>query len=36
VLIMDTVVCLTPAKWETVLGQFAGYLIHGALRRPDH
>ena len=35
-LIMDTVVCVTPAKWETVLGQFAGYRIHGALRRPDH
>ena len=23
---MDTVVCLTLAKWETVSGQFGGYL----------
>ena len=26
VLVMDTVVCLTLAKWETVSGQFGGYL----------
>jgi hypothetical protein len=25
-LVIDTVVCLTPAKWETVSGQFGGYL----------
>jgi hypothetical protein len=25
-LIIDTVVCLTLAKWETVSGQFGGYL----------
>jgi hypothetical protein len=24
--VMDTVVCLTLAKWETVSGQFGGYL----------
>jgi hypothetical protein len=24
-LIIDTVVCLTLAKWETVSGQFGGY-----------
>ena len=23
---MDTVVCLTLAKWETLSGQFGGYL----------
>src|SRR5215471_19019958 len=26
-LVIDTVVCLTLAKWETVSGQFEGYLI---------
>jgi hypothetical protein len=26
-LLIDTVVCLTLAKWETVSGQFGGYLI---------
>jgi hypothetical protein len=25
-LVIDTVVCLTLAKWETVSGQFGGYL----------
>jgi hypothetical protein len=25
-LVMDTVVCLTLDKWETVSGQFGGYL----------
>jgi len=25
-LVIDTVVCLTLAKWETVSGQFRGYL----------
>jgi hypothetical protein len=25
-LLIDTVVCLTLAKWETVSGQFGGYL----------
>jgi len=27
VLVIDTVVCLTLAKWETVSGRFGGYLI---------
>jgi hypothetical protein len=33
-LVIDTVVCLTLAKWETVSGQFGGYLNegHSALR----
>ena len=26
-LVIDTVVCLTLAKWETVSGRFGGYLI---------
>jgi hypothetical protein len=26
-LVIDTVVCLTLAKWETVSDQFGGYLI---------
>jgi hypothetical protein len=26
VLVIDTVVCLTLAKWETVSGRFGGYL----------
>ena len=25
-LVIDTLVCLTLAKWETVFGQFGGYL----------
>jgi hypothetical protein len=25
-LVIDTVVCLTLAKWETVSGRFGGYL----------
>jgi hypothetical protein len=25
-LVIDTVVCLTLAKWETMSGQFGGYL----------
>ena len=28
-LVIDTVVCLTLAKWETVSGQFGGYLSRG-------
>jgi hypothetical protein len=28
-LVIDTVVCLTLAKWETVSGQFGGYLTGG-------
>jgi hypothetical protein len=32
-LVIDTVVCLTLAKWETVSGQFGGYLIVGKYRR---
>src|SRR5262249_31241559 len=28
-LVIDTVVCLTLAKWETVSGQFGGYLRVG-------
>jgi hypothetical protein len=36
-LLIDTVVCLTLAKWETVSGRFGGYLIHfsteGVIRR---
>src|SRR5262249_9031047 len=31
-LVIDTVVCLTLAKWETVSGQFGGYLSRGATR----
>jgi hypothetical protein len=31
-LVIDTVVCLTLAKWETVSGQFGGYLTQ--LRAP--
>jgi hypothetical protein len=27
-LVIDTVVCLTLAKWETVSGRFGGYLTH--------
>jgi len=32
-LVIDTVVCLTLAKWETVSGQFGGYLIAMVLSR---
>jgi hypothetical protein len=28
-LLIDTVVCLTLAKWETVSGRFGGYLRMG-------
>src|SRR5262249_51991525 len=38
-LVIDTVVCLTLAKWETVSGQFGGYLMPSirwkATRRPS-
>jgi hypothetical protein len=27
-LVIDTIVCLTLAKWETVSGQFGGYLTN--------
>jgi hypothetical protein len=30
-LLIDTVVCLTLAKWETVSGRFGGYLSRGIL-----
>ena len=33
-LVIDTVVCLTLAKWETVSGQFGGYLNRCTGRRP--
>jgi hypothetical protein len=29
-LVIDTVVCLTLAKWETVSGRFGGYLTIGS------
>ena len=32
-LVIDTVVCLTLVKWETVAGQFGGYLTHGVCSR---
>src|SRR6266545_2345075 len=32
-LVIDTVVCLTLAKWETVSGQFGGYLRPRLCRR---
>src|SRR5262249_60497741 len=31
-LVIDTVLCLTLAKWETVSGQFGGYLSWGHFR----
>jgi hypothetical protein len=31
-LVIDTVVCLTLAKWETVSGRFGGYLSDRAIR----
>jgi hypothetical protein len=31
-LVIDTVVCLTLAKWETVSGQFGGYLKRQATK----
>jgi hypothetical protein len=35
-LLIDTVVCLTLAKWETVSGRFGGYLtIHYAEPKPS-
>ena len=30
-LVIDTVVCLTLAKWETVSGRFGGYLSEGVI-----
>jgi hypothetical protein len=30
-LVIDTVVCLTLAKWETVSGRFGGYLTYSRL-----
>jgi hypothetical protein len=33
-LVIDTIVCLTLAKWETVSGQFGGYLS-GEARRDE-
>ena len=33
-LVIDTVVCLTLAKWETVSGQFGGYLKSKLLSSP--
>jgi len=36
-LVIDTVVCLTLAKWETVSGRFGGYLrddLEGLLKHP--
>jgi len=36
-LLIDTVVCLTPAKWETVSGRFGGYLTcQGRNANPRH
>jgi len=32
-LLIDTVVCLTLAKWETVSGRFGGYLISQLMTR---
>jgi hypothetical protein len=32
-LLIDTVVCLTLAKWETVSGRFGGYLRRPSLAR---
>jgi hypothetical protein len=32
-LVIDTVVCLTLAKWETVSGRFGGYLSAAQHRR---
>jgi hypothetical protein len=31
-LVIDTVVCLTLDKWETVSGQFGGYLMLFAIQ----
>src|SRR5262252_4769893 len=33
-LVIDTVVCLTLAKWETVSGQFGGYLTDRGVLSP--
>ena len=40
-LVIDTVVCLTLAKWETVSGRFGGYLTTirtkpGVAAKPGH
>jgi hypothetical protein len=36
-LLIDTVVCLTLAKWETVSGRFGGYLrAHDKIGRDGH
>jgi hypothetical protein len=35
-LLIDTVVCLTLAKWETVSGRFGGYLIMTLADTPDN
>ena len=36
VLVIDTVVCLTLAKWETVSGHFGGYLTKkDAKKKPE-
>jgi hypothetical protein len=32
-LVIDTVVCLALAKWETVSGRFGGYLIDARIDR---
>src|SRR5262245_60447807 len=34
-LVIDTVVCLTLAKWETVSGPFGGYLRRPAVASPS-
>jgi len=34
-LAIDTVVCLTLAKWETVSGEFGGYLIAPVPENPE-
>ena len=36
VLLIDTVVCLTLAKWETVSGRFGGYLKFHGHTATDH
>ena len=35
-LVIDTVVCLTLAKWETVSGQLGGYLIRCGINTSQH
>src|SRR5262249_6966850 len=34
-LVIDTVVCLTLVKWETVSGRFGGYLTGGGKTAPN-